>query len=100
MPCEITELVQLRPELEIRDSVDRLTSCWNRSAILELLAGTMDPSSRHWRAHRDQALPKVLDPLERPAQPVGGQDCRHSLRWFSGCWSPPQSVMTCSSRAM
>jgi len=38
---DITDRVQLRRELEIRASVDGLTSCLNRATTLELLASTL-----------------------------------------------------------
>ena len=37
---DVTERVQLRHELEVRASVDQLTSCLNRAAFLELLEQT------------------------------------------------------------
>jgi diguanylate cyclase (GGDEF)-like protein/PAS domain S-box-containing protein len=37
---DVTERVQLRHELEVRASVDQLTSCLNRAAFLELLEWT------------------------------------------------------------
>jgi diguanylate cyclase (GGDEF)-like protein len=39
---DVTERVQLRRELEIRASVDPLTSCLNRVATLELLDATLE----------------------------------------------------------
>jgi diguanylate cyclase (GGDEF)-like protein/PAS domain S-box-containing protein len=39
---DVTDRVQLRRELEIRASVDKLTSCLNRAATLELLGRTID----------------------------------------------------------
>lgn len=38
---DVTDSVQLRRELEIRASVDQLTSCFNRAATLELLGSTL-----------------------------------------------------------
>jgi diguanylate cyclase (GGDEF)-like protein/PAS domain S-box-containing protein len=45
---DVTDRVQLRRELEVRASVDKLTSCLNRAATLDLLDRTI-------------ALPKELD---------------------------------------
>jgi diguanylate cyclase (GGDEF)-like protein/PAS domain S-box-containing protein len=39
---DVTDRVQLRRQLEIRASVDGLTSCLNRATTLELLAATID----------------------------------------------------------
>jgi diguanylate cyclase (GGDEF)-like protein len=41
---DVTDQVQLRHELELRASVDTLTSCLNRAATIELLTATL---SRH-----------------------------------------------------
>jgi diguanylate cyclase (GGDEF)-like protein len=42
---DVTESVQLRQELEMRASVDELTSCLNRAATLELLERTVSASA-------------------------------------------------------
>jgi diguanylate cyclase (GGDEF)-like protein/PAS domain S-box-containing protein len=39
---DVTDQVQLRHELELRASVDTLTSCLNRAATIELLTATLD----------------------------------------------------------
>lgn len=43
---EVTDRVQLRRELEVRASVDRLTSCLNRDAALHLLEATTAAAKR------------------------------------------------------
>lgn len=40
---DVTDRVQLRSELEVRASVDKLTSCLNRAAVIDLLENTIAP---------------------------------------------------------
>ena len=68
---DVTERAQLRRELEVRASVDALTSCLNRAATLELVDRTVSaPAGGRGQCRR----------LHRPGSVQGGQRRSRSCR--------------------
>jgi hypothetical protein len=71
---DVTESVQLRQELEMRASVDELTSCLNRAATLELLEQTVRAPALPGQGsavvfHR----PRSVQERQRPLRSRGGR---------------------------